>query len=92
MIALDMQEFFRLDLDVWLKQNLNSKTHRIDLIPWNVLFSFVVWNFGFIGTILLSRELGLTRIYGLPLLMLLLNFVLVNQARRLPGKLGEFVG
>ena len=44
MIALDMQEFFRLDLDVWLKQNLNSKTHRIDLIPWNVLFSFVVWN------------------------------------------------
>lgn len=84
MIALDMQEFFRLDLDVWLKQNLNSKTHRIDLIPWNVLFSFVVWNFGFIGTILLSRELGLTRIYGLPLLMLLLNtyFVSVNQARR----------
>lgn len=44
MIALDMQEFFRLDLDVWLKQNVNSKTHRIDLIPWNVLFSFVVWN------------------------------------------------
>ena len=44
MIALDMQDFFRLDLDVWLKQNLNSKTHRIDLIPWNVLFSFVVWN------------------------------------------------
>ena len=77
-----MPDFFRLDLDAWLKQNLNLKTHRIDMIPWNVLFSFVVWNFGFIGTILLSRELGLTRIYGIPLLMLLLNFVLVNQARR----------
>ncbi|KAL0005366.1 hypothetical protein SO802_012927 [Lithocarpus litseifolius] len=42
--ASDIPGFYNLDLCPWLKINLNFQSLRSDLMPWKVLFSFVVWN------------------------------------------------
>lgn len=43
-LVSNLPDFFSVDLEEWLKKNLRLKTHTIDLVQWNVLFSFLVWN------------------------------------------------
>ena len=39
-----MHDFYSLDLCLWMKKNLGTIPCHNSLIPWNIYFSFAIWN------------------------------------------------